>query len=61
MSETEIEKELKDRKMILDYMVKNDIRSLDEVGKVLHTYYLDKQALLNAVKSNMPKQKLLEM
>ncbi|MBU0456950.1 MAG: ATPase, T2SS/T4P/T4SS family [Nanoarchaeota archaeon] len=45
----EIDKDLLEKKRILDWMVKNNIRSIEEVGKIIRQYYLDKESLLKKV------------
>jgi flagellar protein FlaI len=52
MSQSEINKELKIKKAILDYLVKNKIRSLEEVGKAMNQYYIDPDVVMNAVNKN---------
>ncbi|MBX4212202.1 Flp pilus assembly complex ATPase component TadA [Candidatus Pacearchaeota archaeon] len=52
MSQTEITKSLEDRKMILQWLIKNNLRSLGEFGKVLNMYYKNKDGLFKAVREN---------
>ena len=39
MSDAEIEKDLEQKKAILEYMVKNDIRDLNAIGQLMSKYY----------------------
>jgi len=48
----EINKDLAEKKGVLDWLVKNNVHSIDEVGKVMAKYYLDKNAVLAAVQKN---------
>ncbi len=52
MSQLEINKELKVKKDVLDYLVKNKIRNLGEVGKIMNHYYIEPDAVINAVNKN---------
>lgn len=52
MSQTEINNELKKRKMILDWMIKNDISRLGPVSKVFSMYYADKAGLVKMAEKN---------
>jgi len=52
MSETEIKKDLKEKQGILSWLIKNNIRSLDEIGRVMNLFYRNKDLLLKAVNQN---------
>lgn len=52
MSENEINAMLKEKRDILDWMIKNGMRSLDEMGRVTNLYYTNKELLLKAIKEN---------
>jgi flagellar protein FlaI len=60
LSESDINKDLALKIKILDYMVKNNIRSLEDVGKMMKSYYLDKDAVVKAVNSNAKTDWLLK-
>ncbi|MBU0629260.1 MAG: Flp pilus assembly complex ATPase component TadA [Nanoarchaeota archaeon] len=49
LSQAEINKELKTKKSILDYLVKNKIRSLNDVGTVMNKYYLDPDSVIDSI------------
>jgi hypothetical protein len=42
--------------MILDYLSKLNINSIDRVGKVINMYYTDKDKLVNLIKNKMKLQ-----
>ena len=52
MSVQEINKDLANRQNILLWMVKNDIRSIEQISKVMGIYYSDKEKLLSIVNKN---------
>lgn len=56
MSKAGIEKDLKEKTKILDYLIELDIVSVDEVGRVFAEYYTDKEYLMKFVKEkkNLP-------
>lgn len=43
---TEIEEEIEKRRVILEYMADNNIRSIEEVGKSINNYYKDPDGML---------------
>ncbi|NUN11221.1 CpaF family protein [Candidatus Micrarchaeota archaeon] len=51
-SQKEIAQDLKEKESILDFMLKNNIRDVNSVGRVVAWYYRDKDYVLNCVKSN---------
>ncbi|NPE26915.1 CpaF family protein [Methanococcoides sp. SA1] len=55
MTQGEVEKSLKEKKDILLWLMKNNIRSLDEFGRVMHYYYSDKEKLLKEIGKNNVK------
>jgi len=61
LSQSELNKELKTKKQILDYLVKNKLRSLDQVGKVMNQYYVDPDFVLGAVSKNSNPDKILKV
>ncbi len=56
MSSADIKQDLKEKQLVLKYLVDKDISSVDGVGRVMAEYYTDKKSLLAAVRS----KKLLE-
>jgi archaeal flagellar protein FlaI len=52
MSRSEIGKNLEMRKSILNWLVKHNIRSLQEFGRVMNIYYKNKEILLDIIKKD---------
>ncbi len=52
LSEIEIKKELAERKRILDWLIKNNLRSIKEVGNAIELFYLDKPSLDEVMRKN---------
>ena len=52
LSATEIQENLGEKLGILKWLSENNIRALQSIGKVMNTYYSNKDALLNAIKRN---------
>ena len=50
MNQNEINKDLQEKKTILDFMVKHNIRKIEEVGKIMKEFYINKDNLLKSVK-----------
>lgn len=46
---TEIEEEIEKRRIILEYMADNNIRSIEEVGQSINNYYRDPEGMLDEV------------
>jgi len=61
LSQAEINKDIKTKKDILDYLVKNKIRKLEEVGHVMKNYYLDPDLVVKIVNKNSKPDNLLKM
>jgi flagellar protein FlaI len=55
MSQSELDKNLENKKIILLWLIKNKIRSLEEIGKVMNYYYSDKENLLKEIRENNVK------
>jgi archaeal flagellar protein FlaI len=49
MTVKEIDQDLKEKQMILEWLVKNRISRMDEIGKTMNMYYTQKEDLLKAV------------
>jgi flagellar protein FlaI len=52
MQMTEIEEELENKKKILSWLIKNNIRSVKEMGKVMNIYYKNKTYLNEIINKN---------
>lgn len=53
MTTKEINDEQKEKVQVLKYLVKNNIESVDEVGRVIAEYYTNKENLMKYVKNNI--------
>ncbi|MFC1732994.1 type II/IV secretion system ATPase subunit [candidate division KSB1 bacterium] len=60
LTQKDINKDLAEKKMILEWLVRNNIRKINEVGKVINDYYLDKDSVINVVKKNLDKNIILK-
>ncbi len=55
MSQADIAKDLEDKKQILEWLIKNNIRELNNFGKVMNMYYRNRPLLAEAIKKNDKK------
>lgn len=46
---TEIEEEIEKRRLVLEYMADNNIRSIEEVGQSINQYYRDPEGMLDEI------------
>ena len=49
LTQEQIDKDLEEKKKILDWLVKKDIRDIHEIGLIMTDYYVDKENLLKKV------------
>ncbi|MFA4953600.1 MAG: type II/IV secretion system ATPase subunit [Candidatus Pacearchaeota archaeon] len=56
MSQAEINKYLDEKKSILNWMLKNKIRDLNSIGKVMNLYYNDRELLKSIISKNEVSQ-----
>jgi flagellar protein FlaI len=54
MSQHEVDKEIQEKIKILKYLVKLNINTVDDVGKVMAEYYTNKPSLMKFVSKNKP-------
>jgi flagellar protein FlaI len=52
MSDSEINKDIVEKEKILEYMLKNNIAGVDEVGRIIAEYYTNKPNLMKFVNTN---------
>ena len=52
MSESEVYKALEEKKKILSWLIKNNLRSLNEFGKTMNLFYRNKELLMSAIAKN---------
>ncbi|MBN1645476.1 hypothetical protein JW868_00380, partial [Candidatus Woesearchaeota archaeon] len=48
----EIKRDLEEKKFVLNYLVKNNIDSVDSVGRVMAEYYTDRKNCMSLVRKN---------
>ncbi|MCK5234644.1 MAG: type II/IV secretion system ATPase subunit, partial [Candidatus Aenigmarchaeota archaeon] len=60
MDETEIERNLKDKETILKWMLDNNIKDVNAVGKVFAEYYKDEKKITALAKSNGKPEEILD-
>jgi archaeal flagellar protein FlaI len=56
----EVKNEIDLKKSIIDWLVTNHVRQVDEVGKIMNRYYLDSDTVIDVVKNNKSPKKLLD-
>jgi flagellar protein FlaI len=56
MTENEIKKDLKNREKVLTWMVDNEIRDLDSVGKVISHYMKNPEETMKIIDSDKPME-----
>ena len=61
MSNAEINAALEEKKKIISWMIKNNTRSLNDLGKVINLYYKNKEELVRAMAKNDIKSVLGEL
>jgi len=60
LSLTELNKDLAVKKRILEWMVKNNLRRIDNVGQVINEYYIDPKHIEQLVNKNKKPKELLK-
>jgi len=58
MNEQDIEDDLAGKRLILQWLLKNKIFGVNEVGRVVSQYYMDKEKMLDLVQKGKPPAKL---
>jgi hypothetical protein len=53
-SDAEIQREIKEKEMVIQYLVKHDVIDVDAVGRIIGEYYTNKENLMRHVKANKP-------
>ena len=53
MSQSEIIKDLKNKKQIFDWLIKNSIRDLESIGRLMNFYYMDREKFEYIIKNNI--------
>ncbi len=60
LSDNEINKDMQEKQKILDWMVKNKIRQVNDVGKVMKEYYLDPDNVVKIASRNLNPGEILK-
>jgi flagellar protein FlaI len=58
MTAQEAQKDVEEKQEILEWMLKRNMKSIDEVGAVMRAYYADPKVIVDAAKKNKPLPKL---
>jgi flagellar protein FlaI len=56
MSQKELDDNLKQKRKILLWLIKNKIRKLNDIGKVMNLYYINRDLLINNIRKNNIKE-----
>lgn len=60
MTQSEISSDLKSKEKILNWLVKHNIRSIQNIGKIMRTYYLDPEVIVKAANKNINPETFLK-
>ncbi len=60
LSVDEVRGEIEMKKKILEWLVKNNVRQVEEVGKVMNRYYVDTETVIDVVNNDQSPKELLE-
>jgi len=60
MTPEEINKDLKEKQMILQWMLKNNIKDVNPVGQIMRIYYKTPDIIINAAKKNAKPESILQ-
>jgi flagellar protein FlaI len=61
MTSEELVADLSEKVQVLNWMVKNNVENVNEVGETIGKYYSDREKLFGMIKKNAPKSKVLEV
>jgi archaeal flagellar protein FlaI len=53
-SDAEIQREIKEKEQIIEYLVKQEVIEVDAVGRIIGEYYTNKENLMRYVRANKP-------
>ncbi|MBN2250895.1 MAG: CpaF family protein [Candidatus Altiarchaeota archaeon] len=56
----EVKSEIKAKMSVLEWMIKNNIRQVEDVGKVMNRYYLDTETVIELAENDKSPKELLE-
>jgi hypothetical protein len=57
MDDTEFDKNLEEKRKVLEWMTKSGINDMNEVGKLISEYYADSKAVLNMIAASEKRAK----
>ncbi len=60
MTQKEINRNLKEKQDILKWMLKNNVRDIDRIGRIVSSYYIDEDQILEGVKKNITPYKIIK-
>ncbi|MBR9678881.1 MAG: CpaF family protein [Nanoarchaeota archaeon] len=60
MDESDLKQEIKRRVEILQWIVSNDLRTVDEVGRIVSEFYYDKEKVYSLIKKKVKPSELLK-
>lgn len=60
MTQSEINSDLKSKEKILNWLVKNNIRAIQDIGKIMREYYLDPDVVIKSANKNEKPSTLLK-
>ncbi len=60
LSVEEIKEDLDVKKQVFEWMVKNRVRQVEDVGKIMNRYYVDKDTVVDVVQGDKAPKKLLD-
>jgi flagellar protein FlaI len=58
MSDEDIERDMAEKREIVEWMVRNDIKDIHEFGRLISEYYRDRKSILSMVRSKKPYKPL---
>ncbi|VVC02934.1 Type II/IV secretion system protein [Candidatus Bilamarchaeum dharawalense] len=59
MTEREVDEDQKSKRMVLEWMVKNKLENIEDIGRVMKSYYADEPGFIKIVSTNAPPSKVL--
>lgn len=61
LTEEEINNDIEEKKEVLQWMIDNDLSSVEEVGKTIAEYYSDQNKVVDAVRNNRDPETVLDL
>ena len=60
LTQAEISSEMKEKQEVLKWLLKNDVRTTDKIGRVVVEYYVNEEKVLTAMKKNSDPEGLFK-